>query len=395
MFYIGFGSLHIMQIGEKPEEIAVKGAVMGKKNIAVIFGGQSSEHEVSCISVQTIAGAVNREEYDIMCIGITKEGHWLYTEDVESIRDGSWRESKTEAIISPDATKKEMILTGPDGTSTRKIDVIFPVLHGMYGEDGTIQGLFELAKIPYVGCGVLASAAGMDKVYTKIIVDDLGIMQADYVLVRAADVQKGKEDSRIMDEQVARVEAELTYPVFIKPSKAGSSKGVSKAHNREELIQGLELAAQHDTKILVERNIIGREIECGVLGSAGNVEASGVGEILAAAEFYDYDAKYMNAESKTVLSPELPEGKTEEIREAAKRIFTALDGYGLSRVDFFLEKDTNQVIFNEINTLPGFTSISMYPMLWKEAGLPLEEWVNKQIQLALERGAYEQSNWRV
>lgn len=358
---------------------------MNKKNIAVIFGGQSSEHDVSCISVVTVAGAIDKEQYDITYIGITKEGHWLYTKDLDSIQNGTWRNSKTEAIISPDATKKEIILSGPEGVSKKKIDVIFPVLHGMYGEDGTIQGLFELAKIPYVGCGVLASAAGMDKVYTKIIVDDLGVTQADYVLVRAVDVEQAETDATIMEEQVARVEEKLSYPVFIKPSKAGSSQGVSKAHNREELIAGLKLAAKHDTKILVERNIVGREIECAVLGSAGNVEASGVGEILAAAEFYDFDAKYNNAESKTVLSPDLPEGKTEEIRETAKKIFTAMDGYGLSRVDFFLEKDTNQVIFNEINTLPGFTSISMYPMLWKEAGLDLEALVEKQIQLALER----------
>lgn len=358
---------------------------MSKKNIAVIFGGQSSEHEVSCISVVTVAGAINKDQYDITYIGITKEGHWLYTKDLESIQDGTWESSDTEAIISPDATKKEVILSGPDGVKTKKIDVIFPVLHGMYGEDGTIQGLFELAKIPYVGCGVLASAAGMDKVYTKIIVDDLDVAQAEYVLVRAVDVEQSEQDASIMDTQVARVEAKLSYPVFIKPSKAGSSQGVSKAHNREELIAGLKIAAKHDTKILVERNIIGREIECAVLGSAGNVKASGVGEILAAAEFYDFDAKYNNAESKTVLSPELPEGKTDEIREAAKKIFTALDGYGLSRVDFFLEKDTNRVVFNEINTLPGFTSISMYPMLWNEAGLGLEELVEKQIQLALQR----------
>lgn len=358
---------------------------MNKKNIAVIFGGQSSEHDVSCISVVTVAGAINKEQYDITYIGITKEGHWLYTKDLDSIQNGTWRDSTTEAIISPDATKKEIILSGPEGVTRKKIDVIFPVLHGMYGEDGTIQGLFELAKIPYVGCGVLASAAGMDKVYTKIIVDDLGVTQADYVLVRAVDVEQSESNAAIMEEQVARVEAKLSYPVFIKPSKAGSSQGVSKAHNREELIAGLKLAANHDTKILVERNIVGREIECAVLGSAGNVEASGVGEILAAAEFYDFDAKYNNAESKTVLSPDLPEGKTEEIRETAKKIFTAMDGYGLSRVDFFLETETNQVIFNEINTLPGFTSISMYPMLWDKAGIPLEELVEKQIQLALER----------
>jgi D-alanine-D-alanine ligase len=259
----------------------------------------------------------------------------------------------------------------------------------MYGEDGTIQGLFQMSHIPYVGCGVLASAAGMDKVYTKIIVDDLGIKQADYVLVRAVDVLdvngEKKSLSQRLEEQADRVEAKLSYPVFIKPSKAGSSQGVSKAHNRQELIVGLQLAAKHDTKILVERNIVGREIECAVLGSAAEVKSSGVGEILAAAEFYDFDAKYNNAESKTVISPELPQGKTEEIQQAAKKIFAAMDGYGLSRVDFFLEKDTNKVIFNEINTLPGFTSISMYPMLWQAAGMNIEELVEAQIQLAFQR----------
>jgi len=358
---------------------------MSKLNIAVIFGGQSSEHDISCISVQTVAKAINQDAYDITYIGITREGNWLLADSLQSIEDGSWTASGTAAVLSPDATKKEVIISGKDGIITKKIDVIFPVLHGMYGEDGTIQGLFEMAKIPYAGCGVFASAAAMDKVYTKIIVDDLGIDQADYVLVRAADVEKSEEDSSLMDIQVKRIEDKLSYPVFIKPSKAGSSQGVSKAHDREELIRGLKLAAQHDTKILVERNIVGREIECAVLGSAADVEASGVGEILAAAEFYDFDAKYINAESKTVISPELPEGKTEEIRNAAKAIFSALDGYGLSRVDFFLEKDTNKVIFNEINTLPGFTSISMYPMLWKAEGMSIEELVEKQIQLAFKR----------
>ena len=336
---------------------------MSKKSIAVIFGGQSSEHDISCISVQTVAKAIDKEKYEITYIGITKEGHWLLADSLQSIEDGSWVDSATSAVLSPDATKKEIILSGTNSVTSRKIDVIFPVLHGMYGEDGTIQGLFEIA----------------------IIVDDLEINQAPYVLVRAVNVERAKGNPSLMNQEVERVESHLEYPVFIKPSKAGSSQGVSKAHNREELIEGLRVAAKHDTKILVEKNIIGREIECAVLGSASDVEASGVGEILAAAEFYDFDAKYNNTESQTVISPELPEGKTEEIRKAAKAIFTALDGYGLSRVDFFLEKDTNKVIFNEINTLPGFTSISMYPMLWKAMGMSIEELVEKQIQLAFER----------
>lgn len=360
---------------------------MEKLNIAIIFGGQSSEHDISCMSVQTVAGAVCADTYDITYIGITKDGHWLLVDSLEDIADGSWVKSKASAVLSPDATKKELILISEQGISTRRIDVIFPVLHGMLGEDGTIQGLFEMAGIPYVGSGVLASAVGMDKVYTKIIVNTLGIAQADYVLVRAADVAEADSDkeSGAMGLQVKRVEDQLDYPVFIKPSKAGSSQGVSKAHNREELIAGLRLAAQHDTKILVERNIVGREIECAVLGSAVKPEASGVGEILAAAEFYDFDAKYSSEDSKTVISPELPAGKAEEIQKAAKAIFSAVDGHGLARVDFFLERDTDRVIFNEINTLPGFTSISMYPMLWEAEGMSLEELVEKQIQLAFER----------
>ena len=371
---------------------------MSKKNLAVIFGGRSSEHEVSCISVVTVAKAVDTEKYNIYLIGITKEGSWLRAADISQIEDGSWRESKERAFISPD-TKGELIIDENGNNTYIKLDVIFPVLHGKYGEDGTIQGLFELSKIPYVGCGVLASAVGMDKVYTKIIVDDLGITQADYVLVRAEEVfladgsiQAGADSVKAADERdvsmddlVLRVESKLSYPVFIKPSKAGSSQGVSKAHDRQELIDGLRLAAKHDTKILVERNIVGREIECAVMGTAVSPKASGVGEILAAAEFYDFDAKYSNAESKTIISPELPEGKAEEIRQAAMKIFSAVDGYGLARVDFFLEKETNRVIFNEINTLPGFTSISMYPMLFAEAGLSIEEQLEKQIELALVR----------
>lgn len=350
---------------------------MNKKTIAVLFGGQSSEHEVSCVSVRTILQAIDREEYNVEIIGITKEGHWLAVDSAEKIADGTWRNGTTTAVISPDATRKEIIYNGPDGYRAVAVDVIFPVLHGLYGEDGTIQGLFELAKIPYVGCGVIASALGMDKLYAKIVVDTLGIAQASYVPIRKTELAD-------MDAAIAKVEEKLSYPVFVKPSNAGSSKGISKAHNKEELKTALLEAAKHDAKILVEETIIGRELECGVLGNT-EVEASGVGEILAAAEFYDYDAKYNDAESKTVISPELPEGKEDEIRQAAVRIFKALDGMGLARVDFFLEKDTNRVIFNEINTLPGFTGISMYPMLWKAKGLEIRALVSKLIELAYER----------
>ena len=355
-----------------------------KKTVAVLFGGRSSEHEVSCMSAQTIVGAIDREKYDVVLIGITKEGRWLYVDQVGHIADGSWRKSKRTAVLSPDAGQKGVLVCGKAeqgeevAATLIGIDVIFPALHGLYGEDGTVQGLFELAQIPYVGCGVLASAVAMDKVYTKQIVSQLGIRQAEFVQVRRHELN----DSTTV---VEKVEAKLAYPVFIKPSNAGSSRGVSKAHNREELLAGLKLAAEHDRKILVEECIFGRELECAVLGGACP-ETTGVGEILAAAEFYDYDAKYNNAESKTVISPVLPEGKREEIRAAAARIFTAVDGFGLSRVDFFMEDGTNDIIFNEINTLPGFTAISMYPMLWEEQGVSKKELVERLIELAMERG---------
>ena len=355
---------------------------MSKKNLAIIFGGRSSEHSVSCISVQTIIKAVNQEKYNLYLVGITEEGKWLKVKDVAAIEDGSWRQSKELAIISPDTKGELLIGEVVDDTYSYnrsvKIDAIFPVLHGMYGEDGTIQGLFEMAGIPYVGCGVFASAASMDKFYTKLVVDTLGIRQAIYVGVIASELAD-------MDSVVARVENKLSYPVFIKPSKAGSSKGVSKADNRDMLVAGLLEAAKHDYKILVEETIVGRELECAVIGYDKTTKASGIGEILAAAEFYDFDAKYNNAESKTVIDPELPEGKVEEIRENAVKIFNALDGFGLSRVDFFLEKDTGSVVFNEINTLPGFTSISMYPMLWKAKGYTIESLVEELIEMAVER----------
>ncbi len=342
----------------------------------LLFGGQSSEHEVSCVSVVTVAKHVDTNDFAIHLVGITKAGQWLYVDNIEDIESGMWRDSKKNAVLSPDATKKELLVLDGDRVEHISIAVAFPVLHGLYGEDGTVQGLFELAQIPYVGCGVLASAVSMDKVYTKQIAERLGICQARYVDIK-------KEELTDMDAVVARVEKMLDYPVFVKPSNAGSSRGVSRAENRESLKKSIQLAAEHDRKILVEETIIGRELECAVLGNT-EVEASGVGEILAAeeAEFYDYDAKYNNADSRTVIEPELPEGKREEIRRTAVAVFKAVDGKGLARVDFFLEKETNRVVFNELNTLPGFTSISMYPMLWEAQGIDKRTLIARLISLA-------------
>ena len=347
------------------------------KNLVVLFGGQSSEHEVSCVSATTIIKNIDRTEYNVYLIGITKEGRWLLAGDLKAVEDGSWKQSEKSAIISPDRADHGIIISDGEKTEKVYIDCVFPVLHGLYGEDGTVQGLFELAGIPYVGCGVLASAVSMDKFYTKVIVDTLGIRQAEYVPVYSEMLED-------MNAVINKVEEKLDYPVFVKPSNAGSSKGVSKAHDREELVAALKLAAEHDRKILVEETINGRELECGVLGGA-EVVPSGIGEVVAADEFYSYDAKYNNEESKTVIGPELPEGKAEEIRKNAVEIFKAVDGFGLSRVDFFLENGTNEVVFNEINTLPGFTAISMYPMLFGAAGIPVNELVKKLIELSYTR----------
>lgn len=350
---------------------------MKKKTIAVLFGGQSSEHEISCVSATTIINHIDKDAYEVIIIGITREGHWIKVNSVEEITSGTWKEGKTSAILSPDASDSGILVTDNGRTYLEKVDVIFPALHGLYGEDGTVQGLIELSKIPYVGCGVLASAVSMDKFFTKLIVDTLNIRQAKYVPVLSSQLTN-------IEKVCTRVEEHLSYPVFVKPSNAGSSKGVSKADSHESLKEALHLAAKHDRKILVEETIIGREIECAVLGGQ-DPKASGVGEILAAAEFYDYDAKYNSADSKTVISPELPDGIAEEIRKDAVEIFQAVDGYGLSRVDFFVENGTNQVVFNEINTLPGFTGISMYPMLWEEKGMDKKTLIERLIRLSYNR----------
>ena len=348
------------------------------RKLAIIFGGQSSEHEISIISATNISKQVDTSKYELILIGITREGKWLKVDSISSMEDGSWINSKTSACILPDATKKCIIIETDGEYKELGVDVVFPVMHGLFGEDGTIQGLLELANIPYVGCGVLASAVGMDKLYTKLVVDKLGIRQAGYEPVLDYEV---KEDFKGI---INRIESRFDYPVFVKPSNAGSSKGVSKASDRKELEKGIMEALNHDRKILVEETIVGHEVECGVLGRPGNVIASGVGEIKSAASFYDYDAKY-KLDSLTLLDSKLPNGVREKLPECAKRIFSALDGFGLSRVDFFA-KEGGEIVFNEINTMPGFTAISMYPMLFEAAGIDKKVLIDRLIELAFERG---------
>ncbi|MEF9959379.1 MAG: D-alanine--D-alanine ligase family protein [Niameybacter sp.] len=346
-----------------------------KENVLVLLGGQSSEHEVSLKSATTIISQMDTDKYEIYPVGITQEGHWLlYTGNNLDFTCNRWKEVGIPAILSPDATRKSLVVLKKEEPPVFiKIDKVFPVLHGKNGEDGTIQGICKLARIPFVGCGVIASAVSMDKAFTKIVVKEKGVPQADFVLVYEREMQ---DEAQV----VAKVEGAFGYPYFIKPANAGSSVGISKAHNKEELIAGLKEALKHDVKVLVEETIIGREVETAVLGN-GEVQVSGVGEILAAAEFYDFDAKYNNAESKTVVDANLDASVKEQIRSYAKDVFEAVEGKGISRVDFFVKEDGG-IIFNEINTLPGFTSISMYPMLWRAAGLETKELVTKLLDLA-------------
>ena len=349
-----------------------------KKNLVVLFGGQSSEHVVSCMSVLNVAANIDRELYNVYLVGITEEGRWLFVDSEKEIEDESWRKKEVSAFLSPDATEKCLFILRDGGMEKLPVDVVFPVLHGLYGEDGTVQGLLELAKIPYVGCGVLSSAVSMDKLSTKILVSSLGIRQAAYVPVM-------KEELSDMDGVVSRIEQAFPYPVFIKPSNAGSSRGVSRADNRKMLVDGLLEAARNDRRILVEEAIVGHEIETAVYGGGTEeIRVSGVGEILAAADFYDFEAKYYNEESRTVIDPELPDGAVQQVREAAEKIFRVVDGYGIARVDFFVKED-GTVVFNEINTMPGFTAISMYPMLWEARGVSKKQLANDLISHAMKR----------
>lgn len=357
-----------------------------KMRIGVIFGGQSSEHEVSRVSAQSVISNLNRDKYDIVMLGITKDGRWLsYDGPVEELASGGWQalaEAKAKAQPALEAvgsSARDILKVAGAESEARGIDVVFPVLHGCNGEDGTIQGLFELAGIPYVGCGVLGSALGMDKAYSKIIFEKEGIPQGDYLVFNRKQVASD------MDRIIEQVEAKLSYPCFVKPSNAGSSVGVSKAHDRSELVKALELAARHDRRILVEEYINGREVECAVLGNDDPV-ASTVGEVVPCNEFYDYEAKYSSGDNSQVIIPaDLPEETIAKIREYAVRAFKALDCSGLSRVDFFVHKETGKIYINEINTLPGFTSISMYPKLWEASGLPYGQLLERLIDLAIER----------
>ena len=348
-----------------------------KKTVLVLFGGMSSEHEVSCSSAASILRNIDTEKYNVRVIGITKKGAWVETAaPPEMIEDGTWinRINNRNAFICPDRRVH--------GIRTEKgkdiyIDCVFSVLHGKYGEDGSMQGLLEMAGIPYAGSGVLSSASTMDKLVTKILANEGGIKQADYCAVDwfTFATQAASEIQRIEDRLGA-------YPYFVKPANTGSSVGVTKAHDRNELFEGIKEAAKYDEKIIVEETIVGRELEVAVLGDR-HPHASPVGEIVAADEFYSYEAKYGGLGSVAEVAENLSEEIADRIRETAIRVYKLLGCKGYSRVDFFL-KGEDEIYFNEINSLPGFTSISMYPKLWDAAGVPYPELIDRLIEQAME-----------
>ena len=350
------------------------------KNILVLFGGKSSEYEVSLRSAFAVITNMPKDKYNPVLMGITKEGRWfLYEDDISLIPDNSWLSAKcTPAAISTDFGEKCVNVFRAEGMEKISIDAVFPVLHGKNGEDGTVQGLLELAGLPYVGCRTLASAMCMDKAMTNMTADNAGIAQAKWLAVTKWDYEENKE--KFADDCVNY----LGLPVFIKPANAGSSVGISKAKTKEDIYKAMDIAFAEDDKVVAEENIEGREVECAVLGNEKPI-ASVIGEILPANEFYDYEAKYIAAASKLCIPAELTEEKSEEIRAQAIRAYKALGCTGLSRVDFFVRHTDGAVLLNEINTLPGFTSISMYAKLFGAYGIPYGELVDRLIRLALER----------
>lgn len=328
--------------------------------LGIVYGGVSTEHDISVMSAKSVIENLDKEKYEIHEIYINKYGKWyeVIDDEKEEIYNLIW--------------------------TLKKLDVVFPVLHGLGGEDGTIQGMLEMLQVPYVGCKVLASSVGMDKVYTKIIFEKAGIPEAPYVYIKKKEngyiiVNENFEKEEFKIESITK---KLNYPMFVKPSNSGSSVGVKKATNNEELKMAIENAGQYDNKILIEQGINAREVECAILDGT-EVKASTVGEIMSAEEFYSFDAKYNIPESKTIIPADISKEQIEQIQKLAIRAFKAIDGSGLARVDFFIEKDTNKIYINEINTMPGFTKISMYPKLFEAVGIKYSELLDKLIENAI------------
>ena len=353
---------------------------MKKLSVCVLFGGMSPEHEVSLRSAESVLNTIDHDKYNIFPVGITKDGDWILFggTDYSELPSGQWKNNPANrrAALSPVRGQGLLSFEG-DCVVRERIDVVFPVLHGENGEDGAMQGLLQMAGIPYVGPHIAASAVSMDKTLTKLVVDHAGVPQAAWHLVRREELENHMEN--VLDT----LEYRFSYPMFVKPAGTGSSVGVSKAADREGLSRALLAAATFDKKILVEEFIRGREVEVAVMGN-DNPVASICGEIDSGAEFYDYDAKYLTDTSVAYIPARIPADVEEIVREAAVKVYTAIGCQGLSRVDFFVTYDENRVVFNEINTLPGFTSISMYPKLFAASGIPYKELIDELLRLAQE-----------
>lgn len=351
------------------------------KTIGILFGGVSSEHAVSCLSAASIIPNIPKNKYELVLVGITKEGKWLrYFGDMDNLANDTWDQdpSCVPCVLSPDRTTHGFLQINKDNSvETIYVDAVFPVLHGKNGEDGTVQGLFMLAGIPFVGCDLLSSAVCMDKTVTDMLLDYSGIRRAEWRYL----TKKDKNKVEAFEEECAKA---LGYPMFLKPANAGSSIGVSKVRNREEFFEGVKEAFRHDAKVIAEREIVGQELECAVMGNDFPV-ASCVGEIASGADFYDYDDKYINDVSELYIPARISEELSEKIREIAVKAYSTLGCTGLARVDFLLEKETGIPYLNELNTLPGFTSISMYPKLFDACGVIYPELLTQLIELSFER----------
>ncbi len=353
---------------------------MAKLRVAVLFGGVSSEHEISCLSAATVVRSLDTDKYEVIKLGITRKGRWVnHPGGPDGIADGTWEtcEDNVPAFISPDATTHGVVLNHTGRFDVLKVDVCFPVLHGKNGEDGTVQGLLAMAGIPFVGCGVLSSAACMNKAAANLIFAAHGLPHTPWIALRRAELEDEDNVLRCLREA-------MDFPVFVKPANAGSSVGCTRVNGEDTLRAALMLASIHDDTVVVEQAVDGLEVECAVLGNQSLV-ATRPGEIVSCNESYDYEAKYHSGgKSLQYIPARLPAEKLDEVRDIAERAYRALGCAGLARVDFFVERGTNRVLLSEINTMPGFTEISMYPKLMEAEGIPLPELADRLIQLALQ-----------
>jgi D-alanine-D-alanine ligase len=359
-----------------------------KLRIAVLFGGRSGEHEVSLMSARSVIAALDPARYEIFPIGISHAGNWFVGENVFDALEQNKTDSLDHAFIFPEPDHPGLYaIRATKHVKVSDIDVFFPVLHGTFGEDGTMQGLFELADVAYVGAGVVGSSVGMDKGIFKDVMRANGIPVVDWVILRRSEIEQD------MDAAIRKAESLGAYPLFAKPANLGSSVGVTKCNSRSDLAEGLLEAASFDRRVLIELGVNAQEIEVSVLGN-DNPVASVAGEVLPSREFYSYESKYVDGTSGLVIPAQIPEETSAQIRDLAVRAYTAIDCAGLARADFFLEKGTGRVLLNELNTLPGFTSISMYPKLWNATGVSYPELVDRLIQLALDRKAERDATTR-